>query len=151
LKEAKEILRQLKQGNFQPVYFLQGEETFYIDTIIDYIEENAINEADRSFNQVVLYGKDCDMNSIILQAKRFPMMSDKQVVIVKEAQEIKDIGKESGQKSLIDYVNSPLASTILVFGHKKKVLDGRKSLGKSLAKKAILLTSKKIYDKQLLS
>lgn len=149
MKEATEILKQLKQGNFQPVYFLQGEESFYIDLISDFVEEKAIPEADKGFNQVVLYGKETDMSSIVLQAKRFPMMAEKQVVIVKEAQEIKDIGKESGQQALINYIANPLTSTILVFAHKNKTLDGRKALGKNLAKKAVLLNSKKLYDNQI--
>ena len=149
MKEAQEILKQLNQGNFKPVYFLQGEESYYIDTISNFIEEKAIPEADKGFNQAVLYGKEVDMSTIILQAKRFPMMAEKQVVIVKEAQEIKDIGKESGQEALINYINNPLTSTILVFGHKNKTLDGRKALGKTLAKKAVFLNSKKLYDNQI--
>lgn len=149
MKEAKEILKQLEQKKFQPVYFLQGEESFYIDLISDYIERNALNEADKGFNQVIVYGKDCDMNTILQHAKRFPMMAEKQVVIVKEAQEIKDINKESGQTALINYLNNPLSSTILVFGHKNKTVDGRKSLGKSLAKKAVFINSKRLYDNQI--
>lgn len=149
MKEAIEILKQLKQGNYQPVYFLQGEESYYIDLISDYIQDQILQEADKGFNQVITYGKDHDMSSIISQAKRFPMMSERQVVVVKEAQEIKDINKESGQKALINYLDHPLSSTVLVFSHKNKLLDGRKSLGKALAKKAILLNSKKLYDNQI--
>lgn len=149
MKEAVEILKQLKQKNYQPVYFLQGEESFYIDLISDYIENNVLTEADKGFNQVVVYGKDCDMNTVLQHAKRFPMMSDRQVVIVKEAQEIKDLNKESGQEALTSYLSNPLNSTILVFGHKNKTVDGRKSLGKTLAKKAVFINSKRLYDNQI--
>lgn len=149
MKEAVEILKQLKQGKYQPVYFLQGEESYYIDLISDFIEDKILNEADKGFNQIIVYGKDHDMSSIISQAKRFPMMSERQVVVVKEAQEIKDINKENGQQTLINYINNPLSSTVLVFSHKNKTVDGRKSLGKALAKKAILLNSKKLYDNQI--
>ena len=149
MKEAKEILKQLEQKNYQPVYFLQGEESFYIDLISDYIEEKVLSEADKGFNQTILYGKDCDMNTVLQNAKRFPMMSDRQVVIVKEAQEIKDLNKESGQTALKNYLENPLTSTILVFGHKNKTVDGRKALGKALAKKAVFINSKRLYDNQI--
>ena len=143
------ILEQLKKRQFAPVYFLQGEEAYYIDLISDYIEANALQEHEKGFNQVVIYGKDVDVATVLLQAKRFPMMSEKQVVIVKEAQSILDLEKEDGAKQLEAYLLNPLPSTILVFCHKHKTLDGRKALGKTISKHAVLLTTKKMYDNQV--
>jgi DNA polymerase III subunit delta len=143
------ILEQLKQRQFAPVYFLQGEESYYIDTIADYIEKNALQEHEKGFNQVVLYGKDVDVSTVMLQAKRFPMMSERSVVIVKEAQSIQDIEKEEGMRQLEAYLQNPLPSTILVFCYKHKTLDGRKGLAKAVNKHAVLLTTKKLYDNQI--
>ena len=149
MKEAQDILKQLQNRNFQPVYFLQGEESYFIDLISDYIEKNVLTEAEKGFNQTILYGKEVDVNTILQNAKRFPMMSEKQVVIIKEAQEIKDLGKESGQEALSKYLENPLTSTVLVFAHKHKTVDGRKSLGKMLAKKAVFMTTKRLYENQV--
>lgn len=146
---ADEILQKLKQKQYAPVYFLQGEEPYYIDVIADYIEKNALAEPDKGFNQVVLYGKDVDVSQILLQAKRYPMMAERSVVIVKEAQTTADIDRETGIKQLEAYLQHPLPSTILVFCYKHKVLDGRKSLAKTVAKHAVLLTTKKLYDNQV--
>lgn len=143
------VLQDLKSNKYSPIYFLQGDESFYIDQISDYIEKNALGEAEKGFNQTVMYGKDCQMNMVLTNARRFPMMAERQVVIVKEAQEIQDIGKEDGQKLLLDYIQQPLPSTILVFCHKYKTIDKRKALGKSLDKFCILVESKKMYDNQV--
>lgn len=146
---VKKIMGELKAGKYAPVYFLQGEETFYIDLIANYIEENALSPADKGFNQVVVYGKDATMATILTHARRFPMMAEKQVVIVKEAQEIPDLNKEVGSKLLLDYLKQPAPSTILVFCHKHKSLDKRKELGKKIDQYTIALTCKKMYDNQL--
>lgn len=146
---ADEILQKLKNKQYAPVYFLQGEEPYFIDLISDYIEKNVLSESDKGFNQVVLYGKDVDISTVLLQAKRYPMMSDRSVVIVKEAQMIADIDRESGIKQLEAYLQNPLPSTILVFCYKLKVLDGRKSLAKTVNKHAVLLTTKKLYENQV--
>jgi len=143
------ILEQLKKGQFAPVYFLQGEEPYYIDTIADYIEAHALQEHEKGFNQVVLYGKDVDVSTVLLQAKRFPMMAERSVVIVKEAQSIQDIEKEEGMRQLEAYLQNPLPSTVLVFCYKHKSLDGRKALAKAVGKHAVLLTTKKLYDNQV--
>jgi len=145
----KKILTDLKARKFSPVYFLQGEESYFIDVIADYIENNALAESEKGFNQVVVYGKDAVMATILTHARRFPMMSQFQVVIVKEAQEIQDINKEIGAKLLLDYLKQPVPSTILVFCHKHKSLDKRRELGKSIEKLATSFTSKKMYDYQL--
>ncbi len=146
---AQEVLDDLKKGKFSPVYFLQGEESFYIDEITSFIEKNALDDMQKGFNQTVMYGKDHDMNAVLMNAKRFPMMSDRQVVIVKEAQDLKDLGKESGDTQLANYIKNPLPSTILVFAHKNKTLDGKKSLPKLLKKEATVVTTKKLYDNQI--
>ena len=149
MKEAAAIYKNLKSGNYSPIYFLHGEEPYYVDLISDYIEKNALDEAAKGFNQIILYGKDVKMSDILSNAKRFPMMSDRQVVIVKEAQNIQNIGKEEGDKQLIQYLDNPQPSTILVFCYKHKKLDKRKALYKALDKAAITLTSNKVYDNQI--
>lgn len=143
------VLKDLKNGKYAPLYFLQGDEPFYIDQIAEYIEKNALAEHEKGFNQVVVYGKDADVNTILTHARRFPMMSERQVVIVKEAQNVSDLNRENGQKLLEAYVKNPLPSTILVFSHKYKSLDKRKSLSKSLEKFAIVVSTKKMYDNQV--
>ncbi len=146
---ADSVLSDLKQGKFAPVYFLQGEEPYYIDLISNYIEEYAIDDTAKGFNQVILYGKDIAVRDLLTQARRFPMMSERQTVIVKEAQDISDLSKEEGQNYLEEYLNQPLESTILVLGHKHKSIDKRKKLWKVLAKKAVIVDSKKLYDNQI--
>ena len=147
--QVKKILTELKAGKFAPVYFLQGEETFYIDLISDYIESNALTESERSFNQVVMYGKDVTMASILTNARRFPMMAERQVVIVKEAQDIPDLNKDIGAKLLLDYLTKQVPSTVLVFCHKHKTLDKRRELGKKIDQYAVMLNTKKLYENQL--
>jgi DNA polymerase-3 subunit delta len=147
--KAADILKDLKKGQYAPVYFLQGEETFFIDQLSDYIEKHAIDEASKGFNQVVMYGKDVNVVDILNNARRFPMMSDRQLVLVKEAQNIYDLQKEQGQTLLTQYLEKPVASTILVFCHKNKSLDKRKSLYKCLNKHTVVLDSAKLYDNQV--
>ncbi|MDB5261712.1 MAG: polymerase subunit delta [Adhaeribacter sp.] len=146
---ADEILVKLKNKQYAPIYFLQGEEPYFIDQIADYIEAHVLPESEKGFNQVVMYGKDVDVGTILLQAKRYPMMAERQVVIVKEAQTVVDIDKESGIKQLEAYFQHPLPSTVLVFCYKHKVLDGRKAFAKTVNKHAVLLTTKKLYDNQV--
>ncbi len=147
--QVKKILIELKAGKYAPVYFLQGEETFYIDLISNYIEANALSENERSFNQVVMYGKDASMAAVLTNARRFPMMSERQVVIVKEAQDIQDLNKDIGSKLLLDYLTKQVPSTVLVFCHKHKTLDKRRELGKKIDQYAVMLNTKKLYDNQL--
>jgi DNA polymerase III subunit delta len=147
--KPEQVFASLKNRQFAPVYFLQGEEPYYIDLISDYIEKNALPEHEKGFNQMVLYGKDINVGNLLTQARRFPMMAEKQVIIVKEAQDIPDLNREDAQKLLESYLERPLASTILVLNHKYKTLDGRKSLAKTVDKHAILVESKKLYDNKL--
>jgi len=146
---AKEILTNLRAKKYAPVYVLQGEETYYIDLIASYIEAHALSESEKGFNQVILYGKDSPANVILTNAKRFPMMAEKQVVIVREAQDIPDLQKEGGSKLLLDYFSRPVPSTILVLCHKHKTLDKRKELGKKVDQLTTSATFKKPYENQL--
>ncbi|MDO8968140.1 MAG: DNA polymerase III subunit delta [Algoriphagus sp.] len=143
------VLKDLKAKKFAPIYFLEGDEPYFIDLITDYIEKHAIAEHEKGFNQLVMYGKDSQVNVILSNARKFPMMADRQVVIVKEAQSIPDLGKEDAQKLLLSYINNPLPSTILVFAHKHKKLDGRGSLKKELDKKTVFVNSEKVKDWKL--
>lgn len=139
----EEIMTELNKGQFRPLYFLMGEEAYFIDMISDHITENALDDAQKSFNQIVLYGRDTNMVDIINTARRFPMMSDRQVVVVKEAQGLKDI------EDLIHYVETPLHSTILVVNYKYRTLDKRKRLYKSLEKNAVIFESKRMYEERI--
>ncbi|WP_372641833.1 DNA polymerase III subunit delta [Ancylomarina sp.] len=139
----EEIYSSIKKQEYAPIYFLMGEESFYIDKITDYILENALPQAERDFNQTVFYGKDADIANIMDTARRFPMMSTRQLVVVKEAQQLKNI-------ELLDtYIKNPLKSTILVINYKYKSLDKRKAFTKNVAQYGILFESKKIYENQL--
>jgi DNA polymerase-3 subunit delta len=138
------IIKDLKNKVYHPIYFLTGEEPYYIDMISDYIEKKVLDETEKDFNQTVLYGKDTDIGTIISEAKRYPMMANHNVVIVKEAQHL---AKELDL--LESYLENPTTSTILVFCYKYKKIDGRKSIGKKLKKKAVFLDSKKLYDNQV--
>jgi len=154
--DFNQIIADLKKKVYHPVYFLQGEESYYIDRISDYIETNVLDEAEKEFNQTVIYGRDTDIAAIIATAKRFPMMSNYQVVIVKEAQNIKNlVGRAEEEKSdksknpFLAYIESPQRSTILVICYKYKTLDKRTSLGKQVAKHTVLFTSEKLYENKI--
>jgi DNA polymerase-3 subunit delta len=136
----EQIMGDLKKKQFAPVYFLEGEEPYFIDLISDYVAEHAIDESEREFNQSILYGKDVNVLGIISEAKRFPMMADKQVVIIKEAQNVAKI------EDLEQYVQNPQRSTVLVICYKYKELDRRKSFPKTVEKFGILFNSAKLYD-----
>ena len=138
-----QIMSDLKNKVFHPVYFLMGDEPYYIDIISDFIEKTALEESEKSFNQVVLYGNDADIAAIINSAKRYPMMSKYQVVIVKEAQNIKNID------DLVFYSDAPLKSTILVINYKYKKLDKRKKLYTSISKNAVVFESNKLYESKI--
>lgn len=146
---AENVLKDLEAGRYAPIYFLQGDEPYFIDKIAGYIEKHALSESEKGFNQMVMYGKDVDVNAVLNNARRYPMMSERQVVIVKEAKDIQDLNRQEGQQQLENYVKNPLPSTVLVVCHKYKTLDGRKSLTKTLDKHAVFVTTKKLYDNQV--
>ena len=161
MSEFNDILTDLKRKILKPIYFLCGEEPYFIDEISNYIEHNVLDESEREFNQTVIYGRDADMAAIIGAAKRFPMMSEYQVVIVKEAQNLREFSKSSGSDDetsgksssganpFLNYVEHPQPSTILVICHKYKSIDKRTALAKSIQKKAVFFESKKLYDNQV--
>ncbi len=146
---ATEILNNLKENKINPIYFLQGEEAFYIDQISDYIENNLLSEAEKGFNLTVMYGKDSKMQDILTNARRFPMMAERQVVMVKEAHLLEDFNKEAARNLLEAYVLNPVPSTVLVFCYKYGKLDGKTKLAKSLKKQAVVFNSLKLKDYEL--
>ncbi|MFV8352948.1 DNA polymerase III subunit delta [Flavobacterium sp. XS2P14] len=144
MDEVLKIVNDIKNGNIKPIYFLMGEEPYYIDKLSDFIEEKVLTEEEKGFNQTVLYGRDFSIEDIISTAKRYPMMAERQVVIVKEAQDlIRTIDK------LESYAENPMATTVLVFCYKYKTLDKRKKVTKLLAKNGVVFESKKLYDNQV--
>jgi DNA polymerase III subunit delta len=144
VNEYKQIIAEILKKNYKPIYFLMGEEAFFIDKITDVIEENILTEDEKGFNFMTLYGRDVNMDEIISHAKRFPLMSDYQLIIVKEAQELtRSIDK------LESYLNQIQPTTILVFAYKYKTLDKRKKYTKLISEKGILFESKKLYDNQV--
>lgn len=138
-----DIMTDLRNGLYKPVYYLMGEEDFFIDLIADFIEENVLSETEKGFNQTVMYGADVDIATIINSAKRYPMMSDYQVIIVREAQNVKNM------EELVFYIQKPLKSTILVLCHKHGTLDKRKKLAAEIQKVGVLYESKRLKDYQL--
>lgn len=135
-----EICRDVKQKKFSPIYFFMGDESFFMDRITDLIIENGLAESERDFNQIILYGSDADCATIINAARRFPMMSKYQLVVVREAQLIRNI------EDLAFYTKNPLESTILVLNYKYKTIDRRKTLAASIEKNGVLFESKSIPD-----
>lgn len=143
-----QIQKNLKAKSFAQVYLLHGDEPFYIEQISDFIENHALTPADRSFNQYVLFGKDLNVPGLLTYAKRFPMMSEKQLILVKEAQAIQGLESKDQTRFLEDYLRNPLASTILVLCFKEPV-DERKAWVKAFDQKGVLFSSKKLYDNKL--
>jgi DNA polymerase III subunit delta len=141
--KAEKIISDLKKGLLKPVYWLEGDEEYFIDSIIQYAEQKILPESETGFNQTVFYGRDTDWTTVINTCRRYPMFAERQVVIIKEAQSMKDIEKLEG------YIEKPLTSTILFIAYKGKKVDGRTKLAKTLKDKAVLFTTKKLYDSDL--
>jgi len=139
----EEIIKDLKNKVYKPIYFLYGEESYFIDQITEYIAKNVLDEGEQAFNQTVLYGKDSKIEDVINAAKRFPMMASHQVLILKEAQNIKQIEK------LQFYAEQPLKSTIFVINYKSKNFDKRKKVYKALKKTGLIFESKRLYENQV--
>lgn len=144
MDDVKSIVTAIKKGDVKPIYFLMGEEAYFIDKISDYIEDNVLQEDEKGFNQMVLYGRDVTIDEIVGNAKRFPMMAEKQVIIVKEAQ---DLSRTIEQ--LTDYAENPQPSTVLVLNYKYKKLDKRKKLHKAISKSGIIYENKRLYENQV--
>ncbi|MEL6539279.1 MAG: DNA polymerase III subunit delta [Bacteroidota bacterium] len=145
----QEVMSQLQQQQYAPVYFLHGEESYYIDLITNYVSNHVLTEAEKGFNQVVVYGKDHDVGQVLTHARRFPMGSQHQVVLVKEAQELSDLYKDTGCKLLTAYLQSPQPATLLVFAHKHKALDARTTVSKALHEHAVVVHSPRIYENRV--
>lgn len=152
LMTLAEISKDIKNRKFKPVYLLHGEEPYYIDKISELLEQSVLSEAEKGFNQTILYGKDTDMATILNTAKRYPMMSDFQFVWIKEAQEIK-WGKDDDDKKAADpwlnYLENPLPSTILVLCYKYGKFDKRKKTYKAIEKNGLVFESAALYDNKI--
>ena len=144
MDEIVKIINDIKNGQIKPIYFLMGEEPYYIDKLTEYIEDHVLSEDEKGFNQMVLYGRDVTVEDIVGQAKRYPMMADRQVVIVKEAQEL-----SRTIEKLESYAENPQPTTVLVIAYKYKTLDKRKKLTKLIDKNGLLFESKKLYENQV--
>jgi DNA polymerase-3 subunit delta len=139
----EKIIAEWKKKVFKPFYWLEGEEEYFVDKVMDYAEHNILNETESSFNLTVFYGKDAAWPDVINACRRYPMYSERQVVLLKEGQQMKDIEK------LESYIENPLSSTVLVISYKDKKVDGRTKFAKLLKEKGVLLSTKKIYESQL--
>ena len=138
-----DIVKDLQEKMYKPIYYLMGEESYYIDRIADYMAETILTEEEKEFNQIILYASDTDLSTIINAAKRYPMMAEHQVIIVKEAQNLKNLDE------LSFYLQKPQPSTILVFCHKNGTLDKRKKVTLEIEKAGVLFDSKKMKENQL--
>lgn len=144
MEEVVKIINDIKAGKIKPIYFLMGEEPYYIDRITEYLEDTLLTEDEKGFNQMVLYGRDTTIDDIVANAKRYPMMAERQVVIVKEAQELSRTIDQ-----LEKYAENPQHTTVLVFAYKYKSLDKRKKVTKLLEKNGLVYESKKMYDNKV--
>ena len=144
MEEIVKIINDIKAGNIKPIYFLMGEEPYYIDKLSEYIEKNILTDDEKGFNQTVLYGRDVTIDDVVGAAKRYPMMAEKQVIIVKEAQ---DLSRTIEQ--IEKYAENPMPSTVLVFCYKYKTLDKRKKAVKLITKNGLVFESKKLYENQV--
>ena len=149
---AAELLKDLKNRKYKPVYLLHGEEPYYIDEISDFVEHKVLSDAEKGFNQTVFYGKDTDVMSVLNASKRYPMMADFQVVLVKEAQDMKWGSEDTDKKGinpLLAYLDNPLRSTILVFCYKYGKFDKRKKVYKAIEKNGVIVESTPLYDSKV--
>lgn len=144
MTDISQIINAIKSNQVKPIYFLMGDEPYFIDQLANFLENNLLPEVDKGFNQMVLYGRDVSIDEIISNAKRFPMMAERQLIIVKEAQEFsRTIDK------LESYAANPLESTVLVICYKYKTIDKRKALAKNIIKNGELFVSEKLYENKV--
>jgi DNA polymerase III subunit delta len=143
LMSAEKIINEWKKKIYKPIYWLEGEENFFIDKVMDFAEHHILSESEAGFNLSVFYGKDANWADVVNACCRYPMFAERQVVLLKEAQQMRDIEK------LESYIQKPLASTIFVVSYKDKKVDGRTKLAKFLKEKGVMLTTKKMYENQL--
>lgn len=140
---VEKIITDWKKKSFKPLYWLEGEEEYFIDKAVEFAEHHILSESEASFNLTIFYGKDANWPDVINACRRYPMFAERQVVLLKEAQQMRDVEK------LESYVENPLHSTVFVVSYKEKKLDARKKFAKLIKEKGVLLTTKKIYDNQL--
>ena len=140
---VEKIIADWKKKSFKPVYWLEGEEEYFIDKAVEFAERHILNESETSFNLTIFYGKDANWPDVINACRRYPMFAERQVVLLKEAQMMREVEK------LESYMENPLHSTVLVVAYKEKKLDARKKFAKLIKEKGVLLTTKKMYDNQL--
>jgi DNA polymerase-3 subunit delta len=143
IMKAEKIISDIKKGNTKPVYWLEGDEEYFIDQVMQVAEHDILPESEASFNKTVLYGRDTDWATVVNACRRYPMFAERQVVLLKEAQAMRDIEKLEG------YIEKPLDSTLLFVAYKGKKVDGRTKLAKLLKDKSVQLTTKKLYDNEL--
>lgn len=141
--KVEQILTDLRKRNYKPVYWLEGDEDYFIDEIIDFAESKILSENEKGFNLTTFYGRDTDWTEVVNTCRRYPMFSERQVVLLKEAQAMRNIEKLEG------YIERPLTSTLLFVGYKGKKVDGRTKLAKLLKEKGTVLTTKKLYENEL--
>ena len=141
--KADNIINDLKKEKFKPVYWLEGDESFFIDEVIKFAEHHILSDTNAAFNLTVFYGRDTDWATVMNACRRYPMFAERQVVIIKEAQAMREIEK------LETYINKPLLSTLLFVAYKGKKIDGRTKLSRLLKEKGEFLTTKKLYDNEL--
>ncbi len=144
MDEARQIVTDIQKGDIKPIYFLMGEEPYYIDKISDFIADNILTEEERGFNQMVIYGRDSTVEDIVSNAKRYPMMAERQVVIVKEAQDL-----SRTIEKLVEYAENPQPTTVLVVCYKYKKIDKRKKLHKTISKSGVIFEGKRLYENQV--
>ena len=145
----RQIIREVKAGKFSPIYVLHGEEPFFIEEIVNAIKENAVDEASKDFNETVLYGRDVELSEVLASARRFPMMAERQLVLVKEAQDLKCWRRKDELALLEAYAENPVGSTVLVLAFMNKKIDGRIKAVKTLSKNGVLFLSDKVRDYKL--
>lgn len=140
---ADQIIADLKKKKFSPIYFLGGDEPYHIDKIVRYAEQHILEESEKAFNQIILYGKEVNFKQVVDNARQFPMMAANRLVVLKEAQSMRDFEK------LETYITQPAQQTILLISYKHKKPDGRKSVFKTLKKSSVYFESNKIKDYKL--
>ncbi|MCY7310360.1 MAG: DNA polymerase III subunit delta [Chitinophagaceae bacterium] len=140
---VEKIIADWKKKSFKPVYWLEGEEEYFIDKVIEFAEHHILNESEASFNLSVFYGKDANWADVVNACSRYPMFAERQVVLLKEAQQMRDIEK------LESYIENPLSSTVFVVSYKEKKLDARKKFAKLVKEKGVLISTKKMYEREV--
>jgi DNA polymerase-3 subunit delta len=145
----RQIIRDIKAGKFSPLYVLHGEEPFFIEEISNAIKDAAVDEVSKDFNETILYGRDTELVDVLAAARRFPMMSERQLVLVKEAQDLKCWKRKDELQKLEAYAENPVGSTVLVLAYMNKKIDGRSKAVKTLSKNGVLFLSEKVRDYKL--